>query len=179
LGVHPGTGIPGHLLNNVVGIVKAYQTRVGAGPMPTELHDETAERIRQVGREYGTTTGRPRRCGWLDLVALKYTATVSGATGIALTLLDVLAGLPELKVATAYQHRGQTLGTLPADADTLAQLTPVYETLAGFDGPIDDCLRFKDLPSAAQNYVKFIEQFVGVPVVMISVGPRRSQTIIR
>jgi adenylosuccinate synthase len=179
LGVHTGTGIPGHFVSNVVGIVKAYQTRVGAGPMPTELHDATGQRIREVGREYGTTTGRPRRCGWLDLVALKYTATVSGATGIALTLLDVLAGLPELKVAVAYEHKGERLSSFPAESEVLAELTPVYQALPGFEGPIDHCLRFEDLPTAARAYVQCIEQYVGVPVVMIGVGPRRSQTIVR
>ena len=113
LGVHTGTGVAGHHVTNVIGIVKAYQTRVGGGPMPTQLDDATGDRIREVGREYGTTTGRPRRCGWLDLVALRYTATVSGATGLAIMLLDVLAGLPELKVATAYRLDSQTLEAFP------------------------------------------------------------------
>ena len=164
---------------NVVGIVKAYQTRVGGGPMPTELHDATGDRIRQVGREFGTTTGRPRRCGWLDLVALKYTATVSGATGLAVMLLDVLAGLPELKVCTAYRLDGETLTNFPADADVLARVEPVYETLPGFDQAVEDVTNFDDLPDAARNYLRFIEDFLNVPVVLVSVGPKRTQTILR
>lgn len=179
LGVHTGTGVPGHKVTNVLGIVKAYQTRVGGGPMPTELEGETADRIREVGKEYGTTTGRPRRVGWLDLVALKYTATLSGATGIALMLMDVLSGLPELKLCTSYQHNGETLTNFPADAGVLDSLTPVYETVPGFDEPIDECKRFSDLPENALAYIKRIEQFVGVPVSLVSVGPRRDQTVLR
>jgi len=179
LGVHTGTGVPGHKVTNVLGIVKAYQTRVGGGPMPTELNDATADRIREIGKEYGTTTGRPRRVGWLDLVALKYTATLSGATGIALMLMDVLSGLPELKLCTAYEYNGQTLANFPADAGVLNSLTPVYESVPGFDEPIDECKRFSDLPDNARAYIKKIEQFVGVPVSMVSVGPRRDQTVLR
>ncbi|MEM1109009.1 MAG: adenylosuccinate synthase [Planctomycetota bacterium] len=179
LGVHTGTGVAGHHVTNVIGIVKAYQTRVGGGPMPTQLDDETGDRIREVGREYGTTTGRPRRCGWLDLVALKYTATVSGATGLAIMLLDVLAGLPELKVCTAYEIDGQTTTNFPADIDVLSKVTPVYETLPGFPEDVTDCRDFDSLPEAARGYLKFIEDFLGVPIVMVSVGPKRSQSIFR
>ncbi len=179
LGVHTGTGIPGHKVTNVLGIVKAYQTRVGGGPMPTELNDATAERIREVGKEYGTTTGRPRRVGWLDLVALKYAAQLSGATGIALMLMDVLSGLPELKLCTSYQHNGKTLANFPADANVLDTLTPVYETVPGFEENIEECKRFDDLPDNAHAYIQRIEQFVGTHVVMVSVGPRRDQTVLR
>ena len=179
LGVHTGTGVPGQKLTNVLGIVKAYQTRVGGGPMPTELLDATGDRIREVGKEYGTTTGRPRRVGWLDLVALKYTAQISGATGIALMLMDVLAGMPELKLCTAYKHQGQTLANFPGDPDVLSHLQPVYESVPGFDGPLDGCRHFADLPENARAYVQRIEQFVGVPVVLVSVGPRRDQTVLR
>ena len=179
LGVHTGTGVPGHQVSQVVGIVKAYQTRVGGGPMPTELADDIGQRIRDRGHEYGTTTGRPRRCGWLDLVALKYTATVSGATGLALMLLDVLAGFDELKVCTAYRHDGRTLETFPADSEMLSEVEPVYETLPGFPEDIADCRRFDDLPDASQGYIQRIEQYVGAPVVMASVGPRRDQTVFR
>ncbi len=177
LGVHTGTGVAGHLVGNVLGIVKAYQTRVGGGPMPTELDDEVGQRIRDRGNEYGTTTGRARRCGWLDLVALKYTATVSGATGIALMLLDVLAGFDELKVCTAYRYRGKALANFPADAEVLGEVEPVYESLPGFSEEIADCRRFEDLPEAAKAYIQRIEWYVGVPVVMASVGPRRDQTV--
>ncbi len=179
LGVHTGTGVAGHHVTNVIGIVKAYQTRVGGGPMPTQLDDATGDRIREVGREYGTTTGRPRRCGWLDLVALKYTATVSGATGLAIMLLDVLAGLPELKVCTAYRLDGQTIENFPPDTDVLAQVQPVYETLPGFDQDVTDCTNFDQLPEHAKRYLKFIEDFLATPVVMVSVGPKRSQSIFR
>ena len=179
LGVHTGTGVAGHHVSNVIGIVKAYQTRVGGGPMPTELHDATGERIREVGREYGTTTGRPRRCGWLDLVALKYTATVSGATGLAIMLLDVLAGLDELKICTAYTLDGQTSADFPADARALERVEPVYETLPGFANDVTECTEFDRLPAEAHAYLKFIEDFIGVPVVMVSVGPKRSQSIFR
>ncbi|MEE9404781.1 MAG: adenylosuccinate synthase [Algisphaera sp.] len=179
LGVHTGTGVAGHHVTNVLGIVKAYQTRVGGGPMPTQLDDATGDRIREVGREYGTTTGRPRRCGWLDLVALRYTASVSGATGLAIMLLDVLAGLPELKVCTAYNIAGDVTTNFPADSDVLGTIEPVYETLAGFKDPIEDCTEFDALPPEAHAYIKFIEDFIGVPVVMVSVGPKRSQSIFR
>jgi len=179
LGVHTGTGVPGHLVKNVLGIVKAYQTRVGGGPMPTELNDDTAERIREVGKEYGTTTGRPRRVGWLDLVALKYTARISGATGIALMLMDVLAGLPELKLCTGYRHDGKTLTNFPAQADVLDSLEPVYETVPGFDESVETARRFSDLPDNARAYIARVEKGVGVPVVMVSVGPERDQTVLR
>ncbi len=179
LGVHPGTGVAGHHVPNVIGIVKAYQTRVGGGPMPTELHDEVGDRIREVGREFGTTTGRPRRCGWLDLVALKYTARISGATGLAIMLLDVLAGLYELKVCTAYEIDGKTTERFPATPGALGKAKPKLETLPGFAEPVDTARRWDELPEHARGYLGFIEGFVGVPVVMASVGPRRDQTIVR
>ncbi|WP_432797649.1 adenylosuccinate synthase [Poriferisphaera sp. WC338] len=179
LGVHTGASFPGKNLANVMGIVKAYQTRVGEGPMPTELKDAIGDRIREVGREYGTTTGRPRRCGWLDLVALKYTVAVSGATHISLMLLDVLAGLEELKVCTAYEVDGETITNFPADNDVLAKAKPVYETMPGFVESVEDCRRFEDLPENAKNYVARIEAEIGVPVVFASVGPRRDQSVLR
>ncbi|MEM1444951.1 MAG: adenylosuccinate synthase [Planctomycetota bacterium] len=179
LGVHAGTGVPGHAVPNVLGIVKAYQTRVGGGAMPTELHDETGEAIRQAGREFGTTTGRPRRCGWIDLVALRYTARLCGATGFALMLLDVLSGFEQLKVCTAYRIDGKTTDRFPSDHASLAAAEPVYETLPGFTEPIDHARRFEDLPDNAKAYVKRIEDAVGIPAVMISVGPKRDQTIVR
>lgn len=179
LGVHTGTGVAGHHVTNVIGIVKAYQTRVGGGPMPTQLDDATGDKIREVGREYGTTTGRPRRCGWLDLVALKYTATVSGATGLSIMLLDVLAGLPELKVCTAYELDGKTVTNFPADIGDLSRVKPVYETLSGFPEDVTECRSYDNLPGAARAYLKFIEDFLGVPIVMVSVGPKRSQSIFR
>lgn len=179
LGVHTGTGVPGSKVDGVIGIVKAYQTRVGGGPMPTELFDETGERIREVGKEYGTTTGRPRRCGWLDLVALRYAARISGATVIGLMLLDVLAGLSELKVCTGYKYDGKVLNTVPADSQILDNVEPVYETLEGFEEEVVDCTRYEDLPAAAKAYIARIEAYVGVPVRLVSVGPRRSQTLVK
>jgi len=179
LGAHTGTGVPGHCVSNIVGIVKAYQTRVGGGPMPTELHDEIGQQIRDQGHEYGTTTGRPRRCGWLDLVALRYTAAVSGATGIALMLLDVLSGLPELKLCTAYRIDGVTTDRFPADSEVLDRAEPVYQTLPGFSQSISDCTEFDCLPEETVAYLHAIEEFIGTPIVMLSVGPKRVQTIIR
>ena len=180
LGVHTGAAIPGSRLRHVVGIAKAYQTRVGGGPMVTELCDATGNRIREAGHEYGTTTGRPRRCGWLDLVAVRYGARVSGASAIGLMLLDVLADLGPLSVCVAYAApEGGRSTTFPADAVALGAATPVYEQLEGFAGPIGECRRFEDLPEAARAYVRFVEQYVQVPVRIISVGPRRDQTIVR
>jgi len=179
LGFGPGTGVPERRVSRVIGICKAYSTRVGAGPMPTELHDQTGERIRERGREFGTTTGRSRRCGWLDLVAVKYAAMINGATEIALTLLDVLAGFDELRVATAYEIDGETTHRFPPDAGPLSRAKPIYETLPEFDGELDAARRWDDLPPEAQRYVEFIERFVDVPVKTISVGPDREQTIDR
>jgi adenylosuccinate synthase len=179
LGAHTGTGVPGHRVGNVIGIVKAYQTRVGGGPMPTELNDATGDRIREVGREYGTTTGRPRRCGWIDLVALKYTASVSGATCLCVMLLDVLADLPELKLCTGYTVDGKTTDDFPACSDDLAKVEPVYETLPGFEGPVSACRSIAELPENAQNYLAFIADYLGVPVVLASVGPKRDETAVK
>ncbi len=179
LGVYPGAGVPGNKVSHIIGIMKAYQTRVGGGPMPTELHDDTGRRIREVGREFGTTTGRPRRCGWLDLVSVKYTAKISGVTAIAVMLFDVLAGLDTLKVCTGYRHNGKELSSFPADAVVLAEVEPVYRNLPGFSEEIAQAKSFADLPAAAKAYIQFIEDYVGVPVKIVSVGPRRDQTLVR
>jgi adenylosuccinate synthase len=177
-GIGPGTGVPERRISTVLGVMKAYSTRVGRGPLPTELHDETGERIRQRGREFGTTTGRPRRVGWLDLVAVRYSAMINGATGLVLTLLDVLDGVPELKVCTAYRIGGKTTDQLTPDGHTLLRAEPVYKSLPGFKGDLSTCRRREDLPDAARKYVDFIEDFVGVPVALIGVGPGREQTIV-
>ncbi len=179
LGAHTGTGVPGHAVGNVIGIVKAYQTRVGGGPMPTELNDATGDRIREVGREFGTTTGRPRRCGWIDLVALRYTARVSGATAVCVMLLDVLADLPELKLCTGYRVDGKAYDGYPATSEELAKVEPVYETLPGFAGPVDGCKSIAELPESARAYLDFIADYLGVPVVLASVGPKRDQSAVR
>ena len=178
LGAHTGTGVPGHQVGNVIGIVKAYQTRVGGGPMPTQLDCEIGDRIREVGREYGTTTGRPRRCGWIDLVALKYTASVSGATALCVMLVDVLADLPELKLCTGYKIDGRVVDRFPACSEDLSKIEPVYETLPGFAGPVDQCKTIGELPENAQAYLNFISDYLGVPVVLASVGPKRDQTAV-
>jgi len=179
LGIGPGTGVPPQKIGRVIGVVKAYSTRVGGGPMPTELHDATADRIRERGREFGTTTGRPRRVGWIDLVALRYAAIVSGATELGLTLLDVLAGFDELRLCTAYATpEGRTERFLP-DGFELAEAEPIYETMPGFCEEITGVRSFDDLPGPACRYVERIESFVGVPVRTIGVGPDREQTIER
>ncbi len=177
LGIGTGTGVPGRNLARVLGVVKAYATRVGGGPMPTELDDQTGERIRKAGNEFGTTTGRPRRCGWLDLVAVKYTARISGATELCLTLLDVLSGLDPLKLCVGYRVGGQAIDGFPSDAAVLAEAEPVYEQMPGFSEPITDCTSIDRLPPNAMAYVRRIEEHVGVPVRMIGVGPRRDQAI--
>ena len=179
LGVYPGAGVPGNKVRHIIGIMKAYQTRVGGGPMPTELHDETGELIRTTGNEFGTTTGRPRRCGWLDLVSVKYTAKISGATALSVMLFDVLAGLETLKICTAYKHKGKVLPSFPADAVVLAEVEPVYEELPGFSEELTKATTFAELPANAKAYIQFIEDYVGVPVKIVSVGPRRDQTLVR
>jgi adenylosuccinate synthase len=177
LGAGPGSGVPGHLLGRVVGVMKAYSTRVGGGPMPTELPDATGSRIRERGREFGTTTGRPRRVGWLDLVALRYACMVNGVTELAIMLLDVLAGFDELRVCTAYEIDGQRTDRFTPDSADLARATPVYEAIEGFGEEITGVTELGDLPAGARAYVARIESHLGVPVRWISVGPDRAQTI--
>ncbi len=178
-GIHSGTGVPGTNIARVLGIMKAYSTRVGAGPFPTELNNELGARIRERGREFGTTTGRPRRCGWLDLVAVKYSAMVCGATGIACTLFDVLTGFDELRICTAYRLAdGTTTGRFIPDAKRLEGVTPVYETLTGWSETIRDASDRAALPAAARDYLDRIEAIVGLPIEMVGVGPERSQTLV-
>ncbi|MEW6036515.1 MAG: adenylosuccinate synthase [Candidatus Micrarchaeota archaeon] len=172
-----GTGIPPQGIGRVIGIVKAYTTRVGEGPFPTELKDETGERIRKVGHEFGTTTGRPRRCGWLDLVILRYTCMLNGATELALTKLDVLCGLSGLKVCTAYEIDGRKTNEFPITPERLACARPVYETLPGWEEDISGCRKRADLPPNARKYVAFLENALSVKAKIVSVGPKRDQTI--
>lgn len=173
-----GTGVAPNRLTEIWGVAKAYTTRVGEGPFPTELHDAIGERIRDRGREYGTTTGRARRVGWLDLVALRYAARVNGFTHLALTLLDVLSGFETLKVCTAYRWRGRETREFIADAHQLAQCQPLYTELDGWMEDISDCRALGELPSNAQRYIRFIEEYLHTPVKVISVGPGREQTIL-
>ncbi len=177
LGIPAGTGLPGRLVERVVGIMKSYSTRVGGGPFPTELLDETGDRIRERGREYGTTTGRPRRCGWLDVVAVRYAAMICGADALACTLLDVLSGLDELKICTAYRRGGQRTERFLPDAEDLEGWVPEYETLPGWSEEIVDTSDRSGLPANAQRYLERIEELVGVPIELVGVGPERNQTL--
>ncbi|RJP20202.1 MAG: adenylosuccinate synthase [Candidatus Omnitrophota bacterium] len=180
-GVCTGCSIPPMKITNVLGIAKAYTTRVGEGPFPTELYDEEAQRIRTAGPvgEFGATTGRPRRCGWLDLPLLRYAIRVSGISGIGLTRLDILSAVPEIKVCVAYQLRGETRKVFPANVNLLGECEPVYETLPSWKEDISAITRFEDLPATAQSYVHFIEESLQIPIMLISVGPARQQTIVR
>jgi len=159
--------------------MKAYSTRVGAGPFPSEQLNETGERIRDRGNEYGTTTGRPRRCGWIDLVAVKYSAMICGATTIACMLLDVLSGFDEIKICTSYNLPDGTVSErfIP-DAERLVGVTPNYETLAGWEEEIDDVTNAEDLPANAKAYLERISEYLELPIDIVSVGPKRSQTVI-
>ena len=177
LGIGAGSGVPASKLNRVVGVCKAYCTRVGAGPMPTELHDAIGEGMRERGREYGTTTGRPRRVGWLDLVALRYACMVNGATEIALTMLDVLAGMDELRLCVGYEIEGVRTDRFIPDGHTLAKATPIYESMAGFGEDVSMIRSRGELPPRAEAYVARIEAFIGVRAGLVSVGPDRVQTI--
>jgi adenylosuccinate synthase len=177
-GIAAGSGMPTRHIDRWIGVVKAYTTRVGGGPFPTELDNEIGERIRKVGREYGTVTGRPRRCGWFDAVAARYSARVSGSTEIAVMLLDVLSGLPELKVAVAYEDAsGRRLQNMPGHLADLEDCRPVYETLPGWSEDLTGVRAWSDLPLAARDYVRFLGEQLGVPVATVSVGPDREQTI--
>lgn len=176
-GACTGLGIAPRTIGEVYGIVKAYCTRVGSGPFPTELHDNTGEWLRNKGVEFGSTTGRPRRCGWLDLVALNYSIMINGVTSIILTKADVLTGLKNIKVCTQYRINGKVTDQLPYD---LAQpIEPIYEELPGWDNDICTAHNIDDLPVNLKNYIQFIEKYTGVPVKIISVGPAREQIVVR
>ncbi|MDL2210930.1 adenylosuccinate synthetase, partial [Desulfovibrio sp. OttesenSCG-928-O18] len=162
-----------------IGIAKAYTTRVGSGPFPSELLDALGDAIREKGAEFGVTTGRPRRCGWHDSVVLRESARLCGLTEIALTKLDVLSGLKELRIATAYTYRGRTVQYPPQLEGALKEVQPVYETMPGWDEDITGVRKWEDLPENARRYVTRLEQLAGVPVTLVSVGPDREQTITR
>ncbi len=174
-----GTGLAATRIDEVLGITKAYTTRVGAGPFVTEQDNAIGDRIRTQGNEFGVTTGRPRRCGWLDLVIVRHAVRVNGLTAIALSLLDVLSGFDEIKLCRAYRIDGVETLDFPADLRDLAKAEPVYETFPGWREDITGCTKYEDLPENAKRYISFIEVFLGVPAAFISVGPKRSQTIIR
>ncbi|MEA3403892.1 MAG: adenylosuccinate synthase [Armatimonadota bacterium] len=173
-----GTSIGPTEIDEVVAVVKAYTTRVGAGAFPTELEDETGDQLRERGAEFGTTTGRPRRCGWLDGVALRTAAELNGATSIAITKLDVLDELETIRVAVAYEIDGEPHERMPENLDMLAEVTPIYEELAGWQQPLDDVRSHDALPAQARAYTDRMAELAGCPVWAISVGPSRNQTII-
>lgn len=175
-GVCIGAGLGPSKIDKVLGVVKAYSTRVGDGPFPTEIFDKTAEEIREIGREYGTTTGRPRRIGWIDTVILRHAKRVSGLDYLAITLLDVLTGQPKIKICTAYEIDGVKVEHFPATIEKLQKCKPVYEEMDGWTENISNITSFEDLPLNARKYIKRIEELVGVPVAIISVGPKREQT---
>jgi adenylosuccinate synthase len=181
-GVWSGSGVPARHLGRVVGVIKAYATRVGRGPFPTELDDGPngiGEKIRRTGREYGTVTGRPRRCGWFDAVAARYTAALNGADDLAVMLLDVLSDLNELRIAVGYQTEdGKPLDGFPTDTDLLERCRPVYEALPGWGCDISGARKLADLPANARRYVDRLAGLLGLPVSIVSVGPDREQTIV-
>ena len=177
-GIAAGSGVPTRHIDRWIGIIKAYTTRVGGGPFPTEQDNATGERIRRIGREYGTVTGRPRRCGWFDAVAVRYSARISGATEIAVMLLDVLSGLESLQVAVAYEDEsGRRIENFPGHLADLERCKPVYETLPGWSQDVTGCRSWSDLPAAARDYVRFLSRQVDVPVKIVSVGPDRTATL--
>ena len=174
-----GSGTGPHALHRIVGIVKAYSTRVGSGPFPTELEDDTGSYLRAQGHEFGATTGRPRRCGWLDAVVLRETVRLNSLTEIALTKLDVLQGLPALQICVAYELDGKRLDYMPQGEGELARVRPIYEELPGFEQDISGCTEFAQLPESVRRYVERIEELAGVRISMVSVGPDRRATIVR
>jgi adenylosuccinate synthase len=180
-GASLGAGLPAVAIDRVLGVAKAYTTAVGAGPVPTELNDEMGEQLRERGAEYGTSTGRPRRCGWYDAVAVRFSVRLAGYQAIALTKLDVLDGLDRIRIATAYRDPadGRQWDTVPASTSVYQRLEPVYEDLPGWQADTTACRAWGDLPAAARAYVERLEALAGVPVSHVSVGPEREQMIVR
>ena len=180
VGIAVGSGVPARRIDRMYGVVKAYTTRVGGGPCPTELDDGPdgiGQHIRDEGNEYGTVTRRPRRCGWFDAVATRYGARISGVDRLGVMLLDVLSKLPELKICEAYELNGERSERFPADARSLSEAHPVYRTLPGWEEPISHCRTFSELPANAQRYVETIGELIGIPVALVSIGPDRDETI--
>jgi adenylosuccinate synthase len=179
LGMPAGCGVPAKTVDKFIGVMKAYTTRVGAGPFPAEQDNDIGQYIRDRGQEYGTTTGRPRRCGWFDAVPVSYAITIGAIDCIALMHLDTLSGLKELNICKAYEIDGEQTSFFPTNADQLSRATPIYETVPGWEEEITEASDFDNLPVNAQNYVCRVEEMTGKPVTMIGVGPKRNQTIFR
>ena len=175
-GACTGSGLSPKYIDEVVGVMKAYTTRVGEGPFPTELHDETGEELRKAGNEFGATTGRPRRCGWFDAVASRYSCMVNGVDDLTITKLDVLDGFKELKICTAYDVNGKIVTDMPSDNEEIKVAKPVYKTLPGWESSTCNCRSFDELPENAQKYLKYIGELVKSNISIISVGPNRDQT---
>jgi len=178
-GIAQGAGVSPRLVDRILGISKAYTTRVGTGPFPSELHDAIGDQIREKGKEYGTTTGRPRRCGWFDAVVVRYAARVNGLTDLALMSVDTLADLDEVKVCVAYNYRGERLEHFPARHDVLEECEPIYESFEGWSGDLSGVTEWEQLPAAAKRYVERISELVDVPVSIVSIGRPRSATLMR
>lgn len=179
LGMMTGCGVPAKMIDRFLGVAKAYTTRVGAGPFPTEQDNELGQYIRDKGNEYGTTTGRPRRCGWFDAVAVSYAVTIGAIDSIALMHLDTLTGLKEIKICRAYKINAKQTSFFHANITRLSQASPIYETVPGWEEDITEVNDFNDLPLNAQNYIMLIEEMTGKPITIVGVGPKRKQTILR
>ena len=177
-GIAAGSGVPTRHIDRWIGVVKAYTTRVGGGPFPTEQDNEIGERIRRVGKEFGTVTGRPRRCGWFDAVAVRHAVRISGTTELAVMLLDVLSGIDQLNVAVGYERDGKRINELPSSLYDYEHCRPVYQTMPGWTENLSAIRHWSDLPSQAREYVELLGRLVGVPVTIVSIGPERLQTIL-
>jgi adenylosuccinate synthase len=177
-GACSGSGVGPQHIQQVIGISKAYTTRVGSGPFPTELHGPEGETLRREGAEFGATTGRSRRCGWFDAVGVRHAVRMNGLTGIALTKLDVLTGFKKIPICTAYRYDGKLINEFPASSKVMQGAKPVYEEMDGWDQTLDNVRKFSDLPPTAQKYVKRIEEVIGTEIILVSVGPGREQTIL-
>jgi adenylosuccinate synthase len=178
-GAITGTGLPPQSLEDIIGVIKAYTTRVGGGPFPSEDTGETGERLRKSGNEFGATTGRPRRCGWFDIVSAQHAVRLNGFTKFALTKLDVLDEFEKIQVCTSYQMNGNLVSDFPASTKELSSCNPVYETIDGWKSPTDHCRNFEDLPEKAKQYIQYLEEKIQVPIKYVSVGVDRRQIIFR
>ena len=174
-----GAGLNPTRISRILGVFKAYCTRVGSGPMPTELNDETGELIRERAHEYGTTTGRPRRCGWFDAVAARFSTRINGFTGAAITRLDILDTLPSLKICVGYKLDGETIEHFPGNVAALERYQPIYEEMPGWETPINHIQQYEQLPVEARQYVARLEELIACPVDLISTGSAREQAILK